>query len=1052
MYLFARWLRFTLAAFALFVAWAVVPGPLVGPAYAQAVFEGGGLLELVPADQIVGDGKTPVKFSLLALEADGTPIEGLNAKIVPTGGTTTVLHENGGGVYEFSFTPPAVDAARTIELAIKGKKRDKTPIARVYGLNVLPPASHQLTVAANPPQLVLGQDASSTINIQLVGGDLSDVSDVALVLSPTAGEIANLTYLGNGRYSALFTPPKVNYPQVAIITVADRQDPGRSYGYLAIPLIGKTSYPITSTPSANVMLKVGDRDFGPIQADATGRANVPILVPPGVQQAILTTAAGAETKTETIDLKVPESKRVALFPNYAGIPGDKGITVPVRVAVITAVGAAAANAQVNISASAGTITNAVHEGNGIYRADYTPSTMLAMGQVTIAASLANQPGAQTDNVTVPLVPVRPGGVTLSTDPGLLAKGATGFKALVQVVSPDGKGMSGRQVVFVANGAEPQESVKDLKAGDYQGLFDLTGSGPVELTATVQSTPTGNPMRNLVLLPTVERLPNDGLSSAMLTVVAVDEFGYPVAGVPVTLQMVTGDGSLPSSVTTNDAGIAQVYYTAGRGAGLVNIQAMAMGHTAAIGILQAPSAVAAELAMPRSGTPDSIALRDVWAAIVQVVRIEREGQAAVVPVAAPVPAGGGELAAMKIGAEPSVAAAGGTVNVKIMATDASGQGVSGLAFDFIVSAGTLGSVTDKGTGEYVAALTVPAGLTGEIMVSAADKGGKASSFLKVPITSAPASIWGSEPTPAPAATLVPEPTPAPDPTPAPEPVVAQPVPAVVPEPPKEPKTPKEPSDHRWLRARAAIGTAGYRYNYDVNSTPRSIVSDGNPVPYGESLQLSGDTAAQDDSGDTVPLSVPTIDIHAMAWLPMFEYIGADVRYRTTWFGVETDSFTQPHEGVDMSWVDHFVTATLQARYFHDVDDNRFWIGAQGGIVSTAVPLVAMWTPAGQSRGLWFFPWGFTSMYGGIRGGAELGFGLDVLLSGSWGTEAYSGIFASDYDVALAYEVVDHVTVNLGYNRLARDVIVPECSECEDTGNMVEAADLRSGVYIGVGTAF
>ena len=77
---------------------------------------------------------------------------------------------------------------------------------------------------------------------------------------------------------------------------------------------------------------------------------------------------------------------------------------------------------------------------------------------------------------------------------------------------------------------------------------------------------------------------------------------------------------------------------------------------------------------------------------------------------------------------------------------------------------------------------------------------------------------------------------------------------------------------------------------------------------------------------------------------------------------------------------------------------------------------------------------------------------MLLSGSWGTEAYSGVFASDYDVALAYEVVDHVTVNLGYNRLARDIIVPTCSDCEDTGNMVEATDLRSGVYIGVGTAF
>ncbi len=1046
MSLFARWLRFTMAAIALVLTWTAAPAQLVGVVHAQAVFDAGGMLDLIPADQVVGDGQTPVKFSLLALEADGTPMVGLKAKVVPTGGEVSALREQVGGVYEFTFTPPAVDALRTIELAIKGKKLDKTPIARVYGLTVLPSASHQLAVTANPPQLVLGQDASSTINVQLAG---ADVAGVELVLTSTVGEIANLTNLGNGRFSALFTPPQVNYPQIAIITVVDKRDPSRSYGTVALPLVGKTSYPITSTPGANVMLRVGDRDFGPIQADATGRANVPIVVPPGVQQATLTTATGAETKTETIDLKVPPSQRLALFPTYAGIPGDRTVTVPVRVAVTTPKGQPASSAQVNFSASSGTITAAVHEGNGIYRADYTPAPMLAMGQVTIAASLANEPGVQNDNITVPLVPVRPGGVSLSAEPGLLAQGATGFKALVQVVSPEGKGMSDQKVVLVANGAELQESVKDLKGGDYQGLFSLTGNGPVELTATVQSTPTGNPMRNLVLLPTVERLPNDGLSSAMLTVVATDEFGYPVAGVPVTLKLIAGDGSLPSSVTTNDAGIAQVYYTAGRGAGLVSIQAAAAGHTAAVGIFQAPAATAASLELPASGTEASLALRKAWSAIVQVIRIEREGQAAAAPVPVPVQVGGGELASMSVVAEPSAAAAGGTVTIKIMAKDASGQGVPGLAFDSIVSAGTLGQLVDKGTGEYSAPLVVPAGLTGEIMVSFADRDGKASAFMKVPITAAPASIWGTEPTPAPTPTPEPTPTPAPEPVPQPEPVVAQPTPAPVPEPPKEPKS---PSGKRWLRARAAIGTAGYRYNYDVNSTPRSIVSDGNPVPYSESLQLSGDTAAQDGTGDTVPLSVPTIDVHAMAWLPMFEYIGADVRYRTTWFGVETDSFTQPHEGVDMSWVDHFVTATLQARYFHDVEDNRYWIGVHGGIVSTAVPLVAMWTPEGQSRGLWFFPWGFTSMYGGVRGGAELGFGLDLLVSGSWGTEAYSGVFASDYDLALAYEVVDHVTVNVGYNRLARNIIVPECSECEDTGNMVSASDLRSGVYLGVGAAF
>jgi hypothetical protein len=1046
---FAHWLRYTLAILALTVGWATSSILLAEPVQAQAYFDSAGLVELIPAGEVVGDGKTAVKFSLIALQADGSAMTALKVKVTATGGEATALREVGGGVYDFTYTPPEVNAPRQIELSIKGKSSSGVTVGKVYGVTVTPPPSHRLTVTANPPEIILGQDASSTINIQLATAPGEDLSSVALDVTATAGTIANLTPLGGGRYSALYTPPKVNYPHIALLTVADRQDPGRSYGYVSLPLVGKTSYPITSTPGANVMLRVGSRDFGPIQADASGRANVPIVVPPGVSQAVLTTAMGTDTRTENIDLKVPDGKRIALLPVVAGVPGDKTVTIPVRVAVVAPTGEPAANAMVSISASSGTITKPVHEGNGIYRADFTPSTSLAMGQVNLAASLDGQASTQTDTASIPLIPVRPTGVTLSTEPALLPAGATGFKALVQVVGPGGAGLSDRQVLIEANGAKLRESVKDLKAGDYQGLFDLTGTGPVELTATVMSASTGNPLRRLVVLPSVTRLPNDGMSSAMLTIVAVDEFGYPVAGVPLTARVVAGDGQIPSAATTNEAGVAQLYYQAGRGVGLVNLQVGAGAATGAVAILQAPAAAAPSLVLPRSGSQTALALRDAWAGIVQFKRLEREGQAAVVlpPPAAPV--GGGELASLVLGAEPAGAAPGGFVTIKIATRDAQGRGVAGLGFDHMVSAGALSAWSDLGNGEYTAVLTIPAGLAGEIMLSVQDKSGKASGFLKVPITAAPASIWGE-----PVAQLVqPVAQPVqPAPQPVAQPVQPEPQPFGTPAPPTEPEQPK--ADHRWVRLRAAIGTAGYRYNYDVNATPYQFDAEGDPLPYAHSLQLSGDTAAEEGTGDVVPLSVPSVDVRLLAWLPMFEYVGLDARYRTIWFGVETDSFTRAQEGPDMTWTDSFFTATLQGRYFYDAGENRYWIGVQGGIASTAVPVVAMWTPEGQDRGLWFYPWGLTSLYGGIRGGADLGFGLDVLLSGAWGTESYSGIFTSDVDLELAYEVIDHLTVNVGYNRLSRDVIIPERTvDCgDDCGNMVEVTDLRSGVYLGVGTAF
>ena len=1022
---------------------------LAAPAHAGGVFEAKGLVELLPAGEVVGDGKTPVKFSMLALKSDGAAMSGLKAKVQPTGGVATALKEVGSGLYEFSFVPPAITAARTVELTLKGKTPDKLAVSKVYSVDVIPPPSHQLTVSATPPELVLGQDASSTLGIQLSAAADEDLSDVELVVQASSGAVANLTDLGGGRYSALYTPPQVNYPHLALLTVVDRQDPTRTYGFIAIPLVGKTAYPVTSTPNSSLMLKVGDRDFGPVQADASGRANIPIMVPPGIKAAMLTTAVGTDTRTEAYDLKVPETKRIKLFPFHAGIPGDRALAIPVRLAVTDPQGAASADAQVSISASVGTVSAPVHEGNGIYRADYTPPATMTMSQVAITASLPGSPGVQTDKATVPIVPVRPASVSLVAEPSVLPEGATGFKALVKVAAPDGIGMIGRQLVFAANGAELHESVKDLKGGEYQGLFDITGSGPVELSVTVQSTPTGNPFRQLVLLPTVDRLPNDGLSSAMLTVVAVDEFGYPVANVPLTFELLSGAGSLPPSATTNAAGLAQIYYTAGRAAGLANIKVTSGAHSAGAGILQAPAEVASDLKMVRSGSEATFAQIAAWSAIVQTMRIAREGQAAVVPVPVPAAAEHGELAALAV--STASVSAGATTTVLVKATDAQGRGVPGQTLQFMVSAGTVGAVADQGNGDYQVPLTVPAGHTAAINIAVSSADGKASTFGQISIGGEAPSVWGApppvapEPTPAPAPVVDPfeeAVAPAPEPTPAPEPA---------PEPEKE-REPRDPGDHNWLLVRAAMGTAGYRYNYDVNATPRNINADGNPTPFGQSLELSGDEAAVQGTGDAVPLSIPVIDFRVMGWLPMFQYVGLEARYRGMWFGVQTDSFTEDHPGVDMSWYDNFLTVTGQARYYHDVGENRFWLGAHGGIVYTAVPVVAFWTPEGQSRGLWFFDWGFTSFYGGVRGGADLGFGLSAVLGGAWGTEGYSGVFCSDIDVELSYEVINHLTVNLGYNRLSRDVIIPETSEGDDTGNMVELIDLRSGVYFGLGAAF
>jgi hypothetical protein len=130
------------------------------------------------------------------------------------------------------------------------------------------------------------------------------------------------------------------------------------------------------------------------------------------------------------------------------------------------------------------------------------------------------------------------------------------------------------------------------------------------------------MTQLVVVPSARRLPADGLSSSMLTIATLDEFGYPVSGVPVDLRLELGDGSVPVSATTNSSGVAVVYYTAGRKNGLTVIDVSAAGLSAGVSILQAP----AEMSFPELPISAAAATRSVvedWASGLTALRVERE---------------------------------------------------------------------------------------------------------------------------------------------------------------------------------------------------------------------------------------------------------------------------------------------------------------------------------------------------------------------------------------------------------------------------------------------
>lgn len=1065
-------LRLVLAAAALPVIGVATLLAAPGVAHAQGtpVFEGQGLIDLLPPTGLVGDAASPAELYVLALSPSGTALSGLKGKPVATAGTATDLTEVGGGLYKFTFTPPKVTARQDVTFSFKGKLPSKEAVTRSWVVSVAPPISWPVTVASNPAQITLQQDKTATVNFTLQGADSISAANADLRANVSAGSLANLTNLGNGQFSALYTAPAEPFPRIAVITVADRHDPSHTYGAMAIPLIGKADFPVTVAPNARVILKVAGREFGPIQADANGRARVPIVVPPGVTTAtrVQITADGKATE-EPLDLKIPESKRIALIPSSSAVPGDAKQAVTVRAFVATPDGKPDANAQVQFTATAGTVSTARHEGGGIYVATFTPPNAIYSGTLGLSASIMGS-AAQSDSVNLNLAPARAAKVSLLAEPTTLAVSATDLKVTAKVSGPDGNGLPARTLNFTANGAKLKE-IKDLKNGDYVATFTTTGSGPAEVSALVATTGSGNPFYRVLLLPARELLPSDGLSDAMLLVATVDEYGYPVPNVGVTLRVASGDGALPATTTTGADGLAQVHYTAGRKVGLVTVEAAAGGTTAAAALVQAPVGVSLP-DLPGSGQRNVVNLLSEWAGTMGAVRVERQSPAGMArPVPVPVvttaanvpatpPSGGTVPAKLQLASESTMIAPGSTGTLRIVLTDAEGKGVAGQSFDFLSSTGTIGAVKEIGGGVYSVALTVPAGAAGEAKVSAATRDGSVSAFSRVAIGSpaaaavvpvatpvaapvatvptvaptTPEDAWGAEPTSTPTSVATPGPVTRPPAPVTPTPVATTPAPtasstpAVTSTPSTTStatvtKTPSE-SDHPWLRARIGYDIASYAYTQTQLEANSGLFP--GEVPWTATAQ--------------------GVELNVRAFQPSFRYLGLEGGYRAVHYAVDPSALCQklgrPCEDASAvgDWVTdlHFLGL---ARYPFESGNNLYWAGARLGYAFGDVEGIQ------ATDNTIDFP---QFRVNGLALGAELGVEIGSKLFFTPAFTEYLAGGSAPYDTVftaeLGYALIDQLYVSAKYEMSARKISV-----LDGASNKVgEISDSLNALTLSVGT--
>lgn len=227
-------------------------------------------------------------------------------------------------------------------------------------------ASVSLEVEHEGP-VVLGETTSVSVSIS--APEPPEGESRPLRLSVNVGRFGPIERLSAGRYRASYELPTTRHPQVAFVAVWRETGPEAPIHFFRIPLSGRTTLPVRTKPGATVKVLVESQVFGPVIASRRGRAEVPIVVPPGVPEVVATSTTSKVQSRATVDTGVPPYNRLtlAVTPYLVEADGQSSATVHV---IYDVSGSPPPIERVRVRASGGRLSALGADGNR-YRFRFT---------------------------------------------------------------------------------------------------------------------------------------------------------------------------------------------------------------------------------------------------------------------------------------------------------------------------------------------------------------------------------------------------------------------------------------------------------------------------------------------------------------------------------------------------------------------------------------------------------------------------------------------------------------------------------------------------------
>ncbi|OGQ12073.1 MAG: hypothetical protein A2138_01275, partial [Deltaproteobacteria bacterium RBG_16_71_12] len=251
-----------------------------------------------------------------------------------------------------------------------------------------------LSFAIEPARLVLGDTTAATVTLTAKNRDGTPLDVAPPILTVSTGALSAPTRTGAGVWTVTFTPPKEAFPHVAIVAATIETATSSAVGFVPLHLWGKGETAVRTKPNSTVTVMIGSDSHGPVQADKTGLAKVPLVVPPGPERAVARSVdeVGNESQ-KTIDLGVPAFNRVALLALDDPVAADGGSRGRLLAFVVDKKGEPLFSARLKAKASVGAFGGEpVGVAPGVFLVAWQPGKA-APGTAKVSVTLDGAPGS-----------------------------------------------------------------------------------------------------------------------------------------------------------------------------------------------------------------------------------------------------------------------------------------------------------------------------------------------------------------------------------------------------------------------------------------------------------------------------------------------------------------------------------------------------------------------------------------------------------------------------------------------------------------------------------